>query len=113
MSFRSQWIGLPGYSAAGRRMSKHTSSLAAFNSLDIFDGDTAQQFLEDPARSLAAKVRNEVASGVGNLPSRPEDYFIEMAMLFAIVAVEADRERRRDVEDRQAGKADQGHSDQG
>lgn len=89
LNARSEYFSLPGYLATLRDLSKYAASAqrgrTAFNALDIFDARTAEEFLDAPSRAIAVSVRKR--------DFRHHD-FAEMAMLFAVLAVHADREMR-------------------
>lgn len=85
--------GVPGHVAAGKLLNRHSGNhRAAWDSLDIFSLDTADEYLVEPAKAAAERT--------GGVEQRV-DGVIEVATMFAMTAVLADRERRREDEEHQ------------
>lgn len=72
---------LPGQVAAQRRLSRHHAVFPAFNSLDIFDTDTARAYLFAPLNAV-------------KVPEDQRGRLMGVVLAFAITCVEADRENR-------------------
>lgn len=91
-TYREGMDMVPGHTAAGRLMNRfHGNARAAWDSLGIFDLETADEYLGDPARAAVNRSERE----------RRIDGVIEVAQMFALTAVLADRERRREDEEHQ------------
>jgi len=85
--YRSGLEGIPGHIAAGKLLNRSNGShVAAWNELEIFDLDTAHDYMAEQAK--AALNRWSEAERI--------DGICEVATMFALTAVMADRERRRE-----------------
>jgi hypothetical protein len=85
--YREGLEGIPGHVAAGRLLNgSYGSQRAAWAKLGIFDLDTADEYLTDLAKAALNK----------GSESEQIDGIIEVAELFALTAVLADRERRQE-----------------
>ncbi len=83
--YRSGMERIPGHVAAARLLNRCSGlHRAAWNALEIFDLTTAHEYLDDLAKAAL------------NKPSEAEqvEAIEEVATLFALTAVMADRERR-------------------
>lgn len=100
-NFRAGLEGFPGHLAAARLISKHATFVGAWNEMEIFSLDQAGEWLGDPSLIAAEKRRLEDR----------EDAIIQVAVQFAMVAVMADRERRREDEELQTRVRDSGKAD--
>lgn len=89
--YREGMDAVPGHTAAARLLNKHSGShRGAWDSLEIFDLDTADDYLAD----LALKV----AGMTGGVDQRAKK-IIELAEMFALTSVLADRENRKAEEE--------------
>jgi hypothetical protein len=87
--YREGLEGFPGHLAAGRVLAKHSTFGGAWADMDIFSLEDAEEWLLKPAQAAAG--RSELASRV--------DGVLQVSLQFAMVAVMADRERRREDEE--------------
>lgn len=77
---------IPGYLAAARQFSLYGSFRAGWNGLNVFDGKTAEAFLEDKLESIAGAFDMNVETG--------RSVTLEVVLAFGVMAVLADRELR-------------------
>lgn len=87
--YREGLEGFPGHLDAARVLRKHSTFSGAWAEMDIFSLEEAQRWLLEPAQIAAG--RTEVSNRVDGL--------LQIALQFAMVAVMADRERRREDEE--------------
>ncbi len=83
---------VPGHLAAAKLLNKHGGShVGAWNSLEIFDFEAAKEYMEDQSAAAIGISLKGVPKG---RDVERMDKIFEVASLFALTAVMADRERR-------------------
>lgn len=77
---------LPGYAAAARRLANNPSFKAAWEELEVFPAESAEEWLTEKLIRLRNARGDE---------SRFDELALDVLLAFGMLCVEADRENRR------------------
>lgn len=77
---------LPGYTAAARRLANHPTFKAAWEALEVFPAQSAEEWLSEKLLRLRNARKDD---------SRFDDMALDVILAFGLLCVEADREKTR------------------
>lgn len=86
---RRGYVALPGYDAVARRLNLTNNDVeAAWSTLDLFPEESLGEFLDLPIRAVLGP----------EAPAQKHQDVLVLALMAAMIAVEADREKHRTIE---------------
>jgi len=77
---------LPGYTAAARRLASHQTFKGAWEALEIFPAESAEEWLAEKLLRLRNARKDD---------SRFDEMALDVLLAFGMLCVEADREKTR------------------